>query len=864
VELLERTPFLSTLAEYAREARGGDGRLVLVSGESGIGKTALLEAFRLEQAGARWLWGACDGLFTPRPLGPLFDIGAQLDGELGALCRQDAGRDRLFAALLAELDYGDPFPIVVMEDVHWADEATIDLISFVGRRLARRRALLLVSYRDNELGVDHPLRRTLGDLATQRTTRRMLLAPLSEQAVRTLAGGREVDASELHRITGGNPFYVSEILDAGWPSVPPTVRDAVGARLARLTPGARAVAEAAAVMGSRLDSSILSSVLPGTDALVDECLASGLLVPDGKELRFRHELARMAVEAGLTPHRKSEVHARLLAALEKQAGADAALLAHHADGAGDRDAVLRHAPVAARRSSALGAHREAAAQFERALRFSEDLETASLAALYEGVAGEYSLLDRWEQTESALRLALRLRRELGDDRMVGANLQLLSGTLWRLCRGRESHAAAEEAVQVLKPMPDTRELGWAYANLGACKWSIGQQDSGVELIQSARDIGERQGDADLVCRALNAMGLALVKRRGTDGIDRLEQALRIGLENQLPEAAGRVYSSLHEAAVELQRFEQADHYFADGMTFCDKRELGVYSACLLGWRTRALVLLGRWPEAEDVCGQMMIRSGVSPINLLNPLTVLGAIKGRRGETGAWELLDKAAAMAEASCEPQWIVPVRAARAELSWLSGCHDLAVQEARSGYAEGVGRVGPWTLGPIAIWVARLQGPTDLAADLPEPYALEMAGDYENAAAAWDQLGRTYDAAMTRLHSCDEEAIRQALATFDGLGAQAASALARRRMKELGFSNIPRGPRPGTRSAPSGLTAREQEVLALLTEGLADKEISRRLVISERTVQHHVSAVLSKIGVNSRAAAVREAAKLGIESPI
>lgn len=140
MQLLERTPFLGTLDEYAAEAGGGDGRLVLVSGESGMGKTALLEAFQHGQPEARWLWGACDGLFTPRPLGPLFDIGAQLDGEareLTELCRQDAPRDKLFAALLAELDTHNGLTIVVIEDVHWADEATIDLLSFVGRRLAR-------------------------------------------------------------------------------------------------------------------------------------------------------------------------------------------------------------------------------------------------------------------------------------------------------------------------------------------------------------------------------------------------------------------------------------------------------------------------------------------------------------------------------------------------------------------------------------------------------------------------------------------------------------------------------------------------------------------------------------------------------
>src|SRR5215831_15513004 len=137
MELLERAAFLQTLAEYAGEARQRDGRLVLVSGESGMGKTVLLEEFQRRTRQTRWLWGACDGLLTPRPLGPLFDIGAQLDSELADLCRRGAPRDRLFAAFLAELDSPAAFTVAVIEDVHWADEATIDLLSFAGRRLGR-------------------------------------------------------------------------------------------------------------------------------------------------------------------------------------------------------------------------------------------------------------------------------------------------------------------------------------------------------------------------------------------------------------------------------------------------------------------------------------------------------------------------------------------------------------------------------------------------------------------------------------------------------------------------------------------------------------------------------------------------------
>ena len=185
---------------------------------------------------------------------------------------------------------------------------------------------------------------------------------------------------------------------------------------------------------------------------------------DGPGLRFRHELVRMAVEASIPPHRTAELHKRLLTALEDRGGADPALLAHHAEGAADAPAVRRHAPEAARRSAALGAHREAAAQFERALRFAAGADDATLAALHEGLGGECALLDRWEEAEATLRSALRLHHDLGDELSAGRNLWMLSKALWRLCRGEEAAETAQEGVRILAGQPASPELAWAYAN----------------------------------------------------------------------------------------------------------------------------------------------------------------------------------------------------------------------------------------------------------------------------------------------------------------------------------------------------------------------------------------------------------------
>src|SRR2546430_17453284 len=192
MELLERAPFLESLAEYAREAASGNGRVVLIAGEAGIGKTALVEEFQRRTPEARWIWGACDGLFTPRPLALLSDMAPRLGGEIEELWKRQATRDELFAAFLRQIDAPPRLTVVTAEDVHWAGEATLDLLLFLGRRQAAATSMLLVTYRDDELGHGHPLRVALGDLATRRGPRRIPLPRVSQEGVRTLAAGRGV------------------------------------------------------------------------------------------------------------------------------------------------------------------------------------------------------------------------------------------------------------------------------------------------------------------------------------------------------------------------------------------------------------------------------------------------------------------------------------------------------------------------------------------------------------------------------------------------------------------------------------------------------------------------------------------------
>jgi AAA ATPase domain len=399
--LLERELPLASLVEFASDARRGEGRLVLIAGEAGVGKSSLLEQLQRELPKARWSWGMSDGLFTPRPLGPLHDLAGQLGGELLELCRADAPRGKLFDALLGQINVPGALNVVVLEDLHWADEATVDLLRFLGRRLRSGAALLIATYRDEELAASDPLRLALGEVARQRWTRRMRLAPLSMDAVRILARDSGLEPTELCRLTGGNPFYLTEVLQVGMAEVPPSARDAVLARTARLSAEPRDVLNVAALIGTRIDVGLLETVTACSAMAIDDLLASGLLVGDETGLRFRHEIARLAVEGAIPTHRRRSINMAILGVLRGHGCDDDARMAFHAEGAGDGPAVLLHAPRAARQAAALASHREAASQFERALRFAAGSDAVTLAELYEGLAHEVSLLGHQTLTRAA-------------------------------------------------------------------------------------------------------------------------------------------------------------------------------------------------------------------------------------------------------------------------------------------------------------------------------------------------------------------------------------------------------------------------------------------------------------------------------
>ena len=862
LELLEREEQLAQLRARLQDVRrSSHGHVVLLRGEAGIGKTTLVRRFCDEALpSAQVVWCACDPLFTPRPLGPLL---LAVDGRGAAvehLVAPEALPHEVVAALAHELRARRP-SILVIEDVHWADEATFDVLRLLARRVETIPALVLVSYRDDELALVRPLQVVLGELAGGRSTTRINLARLSPAAVSELSATHAVDAAELFRTTGGNPFFVGEVLAADGADIPETLRDAALARATRLSPDGRALLEAAAIVPSHAPLKLLEAIAGGAVASLEECLACGMLVIDGAGVRFRHELSRLAIEEAIAPNRKAELHRLALAALaEPSVGTpDVAQLAHHAEAAGEAAAVLRFAPVAAVAAASLGSHREAAAQYARTLRFGGRLPPSERARLLERRADACYLTDDYDGGISALEDALECHRQSGDELGEGRVLARLSEFLWCPGRTAEAEATARAAVEVLERLPPSRELARAYAELASRRAGAAAADEGIAWGRRALELAERLADNETAVHALATIGSC---EPPEDGLQTLNVSLERAEQLESSEHVGRAHVLRTGVAVGDRRQSVATQAVTAGLAFCGDRGLELFRLYLLVSRAQLELDQGRWSDAAASATAVVRTPRTSTTPRILALVVLGRVRARRGDPEWLAALDEAWALAEPTGELLRFGPVAAAKAESAWLAG-DPRGVDEATvgSGTLEFARERGwGWLVGELSDWRRRAGLESAGSEGAAEPYALQLEGEYAAAAEQWRELGFPYESALALLSSDDEELLRRALDELQLLGARPAAALALSRLRKLGARQLPRGPRPATRSNAAGLSPRQMEVLRLVADGLRNKEIADRLVLSERTVEHHVAAVLRGLGVRTRTEATADAVRRGL----
>jgi ATP/maltotriose-dependent transcriptional regulator MalT len=859
MHLLERQGPLEILNRCLQEAREGSGKLVLVAAEAGLGKSSLVERFAADhRRDARTLWGACDGFATPRALAPVHEIAAQT-AMSGAAARPDEeSPDRLFRSLLEDLARPERVTVVVLEDLHWADEATLDFLLYIGRRIQRTSAVFIATYRDDESSENHPVRLALGELTGHHVSR-VHLSPLSPAAVDMLAKESGRDGALLHQITGGNPFFVREVLASVGERVPQTVRDAVLARLARCSTATRELAEFVSLSPSKTESWLIESLIGEHQCAVDEAGARGLLVAQTDSLSFRHELARLAVHSAIPPERVRGMHEQVLQALAGH-GSNLTRLIHHATLANNRAAVLEYAPLAAKEAARLGAHREAAAHLSAALRYRTSLPMPVQAALLENHALECSLANQTRGAIDSATAAVACWREVGDAEAQSRVLSFQSQEYRTVGDKVRADECVESAIALLEALPPSAGLAMAYSARSLLAINRGWDRETLEFGRRALALAREFNDHATESHALCNIGSAMLGTNDYAGYEPLEQSLALALEHGLEEYAARAYRSMLFYAVLIHDFARAERLFREGVAYCEERGIFSHSAYMRAYYIPYELDRGNWTEAARMASELLRSIEITGVQQrITILAALALVRMRRGDPGVDALLDEAWDLALPTSELNRIGRVAAARAERAWLRGELDEVAREATMGLDSVRGHTAPWIKGELLLWLSRAQVIDPLPVDIAEPYRLLLAGHWRAAAAAWEDLGMPYEQALA-LAEGDEAALRESLAILDRLGAAPLALIARRRLRERGVRGIPRGPNETTRANPAGLTAKETEILALLAHGSSNAQLARRLHRSTKTIDHHVSAILEKLGVRSRTEAVAAAFALGV----
>ncbi len=850
--LLERDKELEVLDDLFAGIGSSGGRVVLLRGEAGIGKSVLVRDFVEGHADeAHVLFGFCDDLLTPQPLGPFWDISR--DETSLAQVLENGDRMAAMGVLLDLLSRRLRPTLLVVEDTHWADEATLDVIKYLGRRIARTNGLLLLTYRDGEVDYGHPLRQVIGELPPENLVR-IQLGTLSPNAISVLVGDADVDVDKVLTLTDGNPLFVTEVLASGVEAVPLSVRDSVLARAAKLSPGARHVLELVSVIPGETERTLIDSIFGPTEEQMTECVRQGLLRAVGGTVSFHHELTRRAVESALNAADRRGLNQMVLDELGESG--NWSQLVHHAREADDVEAIVEFAPKAARAAMGIDSHREARANFRTLEPHLDRIGEAERATIVEDWARNEFNLDDIEANE-ILGRAIDLYRSCGDD--VGLARALTFAVRTNEINGRPeaADACAAEAMAILESYPPGEGLAFAVSQHAWLSVMRGDGARAIELADQAIELAEIGGDELATIYALNTKGSEIYRRGDRAGLRILEDARTRAEQGGYSFEEIRALINLTAAGIESREMGRASEFARrarDTAIRNENRHFEVYANILY---SEVLLWKGEWALAEEKASDAL---GSHPHGDLSAIWVLGRVLTRQGRPEAETWLDQAWSQAERTLEMQNMLPAAAAYAEHLWLRDQQDpdriaqfqRVLDKAMSLTASS------WLLGDLAFWLWKLGELSEVFEGVAEPYQLVIEGDAIAAAAIWENRGIPYERGVSLMHG-DQKARLEALEVFETLGATAVAAKLRKTLKDQGVT-IPRAKSQDTRRDAAGLTPRQAEVLQLLDEGLSNIEIADRLFVSPRTVEHHVSAVLTKLDASTRKEAVTQAHAEGL----
>ena len=807
--LLERDTQLRTLGDVVDGLGATGGKVVLIRGEAGIGKSTLVTAFADARARDAHVYiGGCDDLFIPRALGPFWDI-ARVEPSL--MEPLDAGdRSRLLEAVLALLSRRPRPTIVILEDTQWADEATLDAIRFLGRRMTRTNGMLVLTYRDGDVDLDHPLRSVIGDIPAQSVVR-IQLGGLSLDAVTAMVGASGLVPRKVLEATRGNPFLVHEMTaapEAGLASL----QDSVMARVRRLSIGAQEMLKILSVIPEPVDVSSVLRLDLVDEGRLDECERRGLLDQEGGRVTFRHELIRKAVQSTLTTGERLACNRAVLRGLPEET--HPCLLIHCAVEARDIDRLVFLAPRSARYGAATGSHIEAVEDFRVLAPYLDRLDPAERGPLLEDWAREEYLVDSIAEAIRLNAMSQAHYRKAGDARSLSR--LLAHAALYHEIAGQreQAEAFAGEAISVLGSNPAGPDLARALEANAYLHSMAGNVATVLDLVDRTLKAGGPEIDDVILIRSLNHRGNAANVAEYPSGRASLDEA------RERAQAAGEWHEESRAllnhawAAAEAQDLQIAADYAQRAIASAVRHEQVALEYSAKAQYARVLELLGRWDEAADLARDVIDSATISQLVARPILAVLDVRKGRPSVDAEllrlWE-------MASAAKEFQRLGPAAIAIAEHAWLSGRAVVPIGDLNEIVWLGLDRGFRWSPGKLATWLWRLGQLKEPAAGIANPYRLLMEGRSAEAAFAWSTKGVPYERALALMHGSVAE-VYEALETFESLGATAVAARVRKDLREQGVP-VPRGKARETRRHAAGLTARQAEDPAAAGRGPLDQ---------------------------------------------
>ena len=861
MELIERTGFLASLqTKFQDITEGGEGHCIFVSGEAGIGKTSLVKAFREENKGDCPIFqGSCDALFTPRPLAPLYDIMWQANSDLWRSTHTIEERSKLFAGFFRELsDQKEKF-VIVFEDIHWADEATLDFIKFFGRRIAQLRCLFILTYREDEIHAGHPLKNVLGQLPPDSFSR-LKLTPLSKPAVEKMAAERKYNGEDVYSISGGNPFYVNEILASYSAGVPENIKDSILSVYNRQDEKTRYIWEILSILPTGFDIKYLEKMDSSFSESIHKSIDTTILILKEGVVFFKHELYRRTIEASLSPLKRVHYNKKMLDELLEnfERNQEIEKIVHYAKNANEYDTVFYYAPLAARQAASVGAHIEASKLYLTAIEYYQGNDKDILVQFYEAYAYECYLTNQIKEAIIYTEKSLNFWKDKNDKEKIGNTLRFLSKLWWFDGNRKNAESYAEQAIEVLHTKPSSRAKAMAFSNMSHLKMLSGQSVECVFWGDKAITIAQELNDEETLAHALNNVGSMQMRipSSAQKGVELLKQSLEIALKNSYHEHIARAYLNLGINGVATKEYEIAGKALEDGICYSEERNLDSWTNYMLSLKARMSLETGSWSEAYDIADALLKKDIHPPMVKMCALDVIVKIKMRRGDSDALPLLLEAKTKAFEIMDLQSIIPSIMALLEYEWITG-KIFIESEAFDRTMHLVKQMDNFfDYNEFAFWLCKARKQHLPLREIYEGYQVENKASALKAAMFWNRLGCPYEQALTLFEGNDDDK-RKAISIVQKLGAIAVYEKMKLEMRTSGIKSIPQGMRRSTRCNPAFLTGRELDVLQSLKEGLQNKEIATKLFISAKTVDHHISSILAKLAVNSRAKAVNEAVR-------